>query len=174
MGRIQYILGDHCQIHEYHDLSNVYRCETQPHKWRTRKKREFVTHILYYPKRRANNACALGGRLNTPKSIVRRFHRNIIACSCCCCGRCNSTRRWWPTGSHPTESLVEQDCVSSAYWLCVSWAESSCQTESRREKPTKNQQLTLNFHVSVVCTCTFCWYGRTHGPWAVKSTGRPT
>ena len=43
----------------------------------------------------------------------------------------------------PTESLVEQDCVSSRYWLCVSWAESSCPTESRREKTTKKQQLTL-------------------------------
>ena len=84
-------------------------------------------------------------------------------CCCCCCGRCSSTRRWWSTGSHPTESLVEQDCVSSGYWLCVSWAESSCPTESRREKTTKNQQLTLKIHVSVVCTCTF-WYGTTHGP----------
>ena len=25
-------------------------------------------------------------------------------CCCCCCGRCRSTRRWWSTGSHPTES----------------------------------------------------------------------
>ena len=32
-----------------------------------------------------------------------------------------------------------------------------------REKTTKNQQLTLKIHVSVVCTCTF-WYGTTHGP----------
>ena len=40
--------------------------------------------------------------------------------------------------SHPTESLVEHNCVSSGYWLCVSWAESSCPTESRREKTTKN------------------------------------
>ena len=93
--------------------------------------------------------------------------------TCCCCGRCSSTRRWWPTGSHPTESLVEQDGVSSGYWLCVSWAESSCPTECRRGKTTKKQQLTLKIHVSVVCTGTFCWYG-THGLWAVKSTGRPT
>ena len=63
-------------------------------------------------------------------------------CCCCCCGRCSSTRRWWSTGSHPTESLVEQDCVSSGYWLCVSWAESSCPTESRREKT--NEKPTIN------------------------------
>ena len=93
-------------------------------------------------------------------------------CSCCCwccCGRCSSTRRWWPTGSHPTESLVEQDCVSSGYrLLCVSWAESSCPTESRREKKTtKNQQITLKIHVNVVCTCTLLYrttHGPTHGP----------
>ena len=41
--------------------------------------------------------------------------------------------------------VVEQDCVSSGYWGTgfVSWAESSCPTESRREKTTKNQQLTM-------------------------------
>ena len=47
---------------------------------------------------------------------------NTGCCSstcCCCCGRCSSTRRWWSTGSHSTESLVEQNCVSSGYWLCV-------------------------------------------------------
>ena len=41
-------------------------------------------------------------------------------CCCCCCGRSSRTRMWWSTGSHPTESLVEQNCVSSGYWLCVS------------------------------------------------------
>ena len=45
-------------------------------------------------------------------------------------------------------------CEKWVLWLCVSWAESSCPTESRREKTTKNQQLTLKIHVSV-CTCTF-------------------
>ena len=39
-------------------------------------------------------------------------------------------------------SLMEQICVSSGFRSCVSWAESSCRTESRREKTTKNQQLT--------------------------------
>ena len=38
--------------------------------------------------------------------------------------------------------------------MCVSWAESSCPMEFRREKPTKKQQLTLKKHVSQ-CTCTF-------------------
>ena len=29
--------------------------------------------------------------------------------------------RWWSTGSHPTESMVEQNCDSSGYWIfCVS------------------------------------------------------
>ena len=68
-------------------------------------------------------------------------------CWCCCCGRCSSTRRWWSTGSHPTESLVEQSCVSSGYWLCVSRAENT---------------ITLKNHVSV-CICTLS-YGTTHGP----------
>ena len=70
---------------------------------------------------------------------------SLLDRGCCSSAHCSSTgcyssstRRWWPTGSHPTESLVEQDCVSSGYWLCVSWAESSCPTESRREKTTKN------------------------------------
>ena len=42
------------------------------------------------------------------------------SCCCCCCGRLSSTRKWWSTGSHPTESLVEQNCVSSGCWLCAS------------------------------------------------------
>ena len=64
-------------------------------------------------------------------------------CCCCCCGRCSSTRRWWSTGSHPTESLVEQDCVSSGYRLFVTHrAKSSCPTESRREK--NNEKPTIN------------------------------
>ena len=30
--------------------------------------------------------------------------------------RCSSSMRSWSTRSYPTESLVEQDCVSSGYW----------------------------------------------------------
>ena len=94
---------------------------------------------------------------------------SLLDRGCCSSAHCSSTgcyssstRRWWPTGSHPTESLVEQDCVSSGYWLCVSSAENSCPTESRREKTMKKQQLTFKNYVSV-CTCTF-YYGVTHGP----------
>ena len=57
-------------------------------------------------------------------------------------------------GSHPTESLVEQNCGStSGHWLCVSWAESSCPTESRREKKRKTTINIKKYHVSV-CSCT--------------------
>ena len=62
-------------------------------------------------------------------------------CCCCCCGRCSSTRRWWPTGSHPTESWVEQDCVSSGYWLCLMGRKQlshGIQTGKTIEKPTIN------------------------------------
>ena len=95
-------------------------------------------------------------------------------CYCCCCGRCSSTRRWWPTGSHPTESLVEQGCVSSRYWLCVSWAESSCPTESRREKTTKKQQL-INVKISRQRSVYMHVLVRNNtwaGPWAGPSNPR--
>ena len=94
-------------------------------------------------------------------------------CCCCCCGRCSSTRRWWPTGSHPTESLVEQDCVSSGYWLCVSWAKSSCPTESRRDK--NNEKPTIN--VKILCQRSMYMHVLVRnntwaGPWAGPSNPR--
>ena len=58
---------------------------------------------------------------------------------CCCCGRCSTTGRWWSTGNDPTDASVEQDCVSSGYWLCVLWTGCSCPTESRREELTENE-----------------------------------
>ena len=90
------------------------------------------------------------------------LRQRVLVYYCCCCGRCSTTRRWWSTGNDPTESSVEQDCVSSGYWKCVLWTGSSCPTESRREVLTENEPLTLNNLVNV-CTCTI-WYGRTHEP----------
>ena len=69
-------------------------------------------------------------------------------CCCCCCfrRRCNNTRRWWSTGSHPTESLGEQNCVSSGYWLCVSRGPNAAVPRNPdRKETTKHQQLTKKF-----------------------------
>ena len=60
-------------------------------------------------------------------------------CCCCCCGRCSSTSRWWSTGSHPIELLVEQDCVSSVYWICVSWkAAVPRNPDEKKQRKTNN------------------------------------
>ena len=68
-------------------------------------------------------------------------------CCCCCCGRCSSTRRWWSTGSHPTESLVEQACVSSGYWICVCHGPKAAvprNPDGKKQRKTNNecQQIT--------------------------------
>ena len=65
-------------------------------------------------------------------------------CCCCCCRRCSSTRNWWPTISHPTESLVEHNCVSrSGYWLCVSHGpKAAVPRNPHGTKTTKKQDLT--------------------------------
>ena len=48
-----------------------------------------------------------------------RSKRLLLPC-CCCCGRCSSRRGWWSTGSHPTESWVEQGCVNSGTgYVCL-------------------------------------------------------
>ena len=77
-------------------------------------------------------------------------------CCCCCCGRCSSTWRRWSTGSHPTESLVAQDCVSSGYWLCVMGRKQlshGIQMGKTNEKPTVNaknsHQRSMYMHVLV-------------------------
>ena len=96
--------------------------------------------------------------------------------TCCCCGCCSSTRRWWSTRSHPAESLVEQSSVSSGYWLCVSWAESSCPTESRREKKQRKNNDQRKKSTSAYAYAPFSTgqhMGRPMGG-PVKSTGRPT
>ena len=71
-------------------------------------------------------------------------------CWCCCCVRCSSTRRWWSTGSHPTESLVEQNCVSSGYWLCVSHGPKVAiprnPDRKTNEKPTINVRQRMHMH----------------------------
>ena len=79
-------------------------------------------------------------------SSTRCCGSTCCRCCCCFCGRCSSTRRWWSTGSHPTESLVEQDWVSSVYvlviMLCFSEARKQLshgiQTAKNNEKPTIN------------------------------------
>ena len=69
------------------------------------------------------------------------YSSTCCCCCCCCCGRCSSTM-WWSTGSHPTESLVEQDCVSSGHWLCVSHGSKAAVPRNpdvkSNEKPTIN------------------------------------
>ena len=60
-------------------------------------------------------------------------------CCCCCCGLCSSKRRWLSTGSHPTESWVEQNCMSSGYWLCVSYGPKTAVPRNPDEKKTKTQ-----------------------------------
>ena len=100
-------------------------------------------------------------------SLLDRGCFSNVSCSstgCCsstCCLllllllRCSSTRRWWSTGSHPIESLVEQNFVMSTdCWLCISWAESSCPTESSREKTDEKTTINVKKHISV-CICIF-------------------
>ena len=87
---------------------------------------------------------------------------STCCCCCCCCGRCSSTRRWWSTGSHPTRSLVEQNCLSSGYWLCVSHGPKAAVPRNPDEKKQLKTTMKVKNHVSA-CTCTFK-YGTTHGP----------
>ena len=74
-------------------------------------------------------------------------------CCCCCwcfCVRCSSTRRWWSAGSHPTESLVEQNFVSSGYglyiYICLMGPKQlshGIQTGKKQRKTTINVKNTL-------------------------------
>ena len=72
--------------------------------------------------------------------------RCCCCCCCCCCGRCSSTRRWWSTGSHPTESLVEQNRVSSGYWLCASIGPKAA--VRRNSDGKKNEKTTIDVNKS--------------------------
>ena len=106
--------------------------------------------------------------------------RTCGCCCCCCCGRCSSRRGWWSTGSHPTESWVEQSCVSSGYWLRVSHGPKAAVPQNpdgkKQRKTTKNQQLTSKKITSAYAHAPFSaeqHMGRSIGR-PVKPTGRPT
>ena len=106
--------------------------------------------------------------------------RTCCCCCCCCCGRCSSRRGWWSTGSHPTESWVEQSCVSSGYWLRVSHGPKAAVPQNpdgkKQRKTTKNQQLTSKKITSAYAHAPFSaeqHMGRSIGR-PVKPTGRPT
>ena len=85
--------------------------------------------------------------------------RTCGCCCCCCCGRCSSRRGWWSTGSHPTESWVEQGCVNSGTgYVCLMGRkqlshkiQTGKKTTKNNEKPTINVQKN---NVSVF-TCPF-------------------
>ena len=87
-----------------------------------------------------------------------RSKRLLLPC-CCCCGRCSSRRGWWSTGSHPTESWVEQGCVNSGTgYVCLMGRkqlshkiQTGKKTTKNNEKPTINVQKN---NVSVF-TCPF-------------------
>ena len=78
-------------------------------------------------------------------------------CYCCCYGRFSNTRRWWSTGSPPTESLVELSCVSCSCWVCVSWAEPAVPRNPDGKKNMKKQKFfffpALLSAVAVGCVC---------------------
>ena len=81
---------------------------------------------------------------------------STCCCCCCCCGRCSSTRRWWSTGSHPTRSLVVQNCLSSGYWLCVSHGPKAAVPRNPDEKKTtknnnegKKSRQRMHMHLQV-------------------------
>ena len=87
-------------------------------------------------------------------------------CCCCCCGLCSSTTRWWSIGSHPTEPLVEQDCVSSEYcYVCLIGRKQlshGMQTRKKTQKTTALTQFKVKKHISVA-HAPFST-GRTQGP----------
>ena len=94
-------------------------------------------------------------------------------CCCCCCGRCSSTRRWWSTGSHPTESLVEQNCVSSGYWLCVSHGPKAAVPRNPDAKKQGKTTMSVKKITSAYAHAPFSTGQHTWaGPWAGPSNPR--
>ena len=95
-------------------------------------------------------------------------------CSCsCCCRRCSSTRGWWSTRSHPTESLVEQNCESSGYWkfMCLMGRKQLSHgilTGKNNGKSTTNVKRITPAYAHVRLST------KQHMGRPVKSTGRPT
>ena len=89
------------------------------------------------------------------------------SCRCCCYGRCSGHEEvvvHSRDGSHPSDSLVERNCWSSAYgsgYVCLMGRTLLSHGNPDGISPPKNNKCERK-HISVH-TGTF-WYGTTHWP----------
>ena len=109
-------------------------------------------------------------------SLLDRGCCNSVYCSSSGCAAAKSTKRWWSTGSHPTESLEELNCMSSGYWICVSHGPKATvprNPDGKKQRKNNHERKKITSAYAQAPFSTGQHMSRLMGR-PVKSAGRPT